>query len=93
MCDPREATDVTTDDSSEEFFDVEEDRFLFHLCEYRPQFIMLFGICLVFLALSAVSLVVVRPGTAAYAVTLLNIAALLVFSALFGGMALLCKRM
>ncbi|WP_231188188.1 hypothetical protein [Haladaptatus sp. DYF46] len=85
---------MTTDDSSEEFFDIEEDdSFLFHLCEYRPQFIMLFGICLVFLALSAVSLVVVRPGTAAYAVTLLNIAALLVFSTLFGGMALLCKRM
>jgi hypothetical protein len=84
---------VTTDDSADEFFDVEEDdSFLFHLCEYRPQFIMLLGICLVFLALSAVSLLVVRPGTATYAVTLLNIAALLVFSALFGGMALLCKR-
>jgi len=85
---------VTTDDGTEEFFaDEENDSFLFHLCEYRPQFIMLFGICLVFLALSAVSLLVVRQGTATYAVTLLNIAALLVFSALFGGMALLCKRM
>ncbi|MFH5800558.1 hypothetical protein [Haladaptatus sp. CMAA 1911] len=85
---------MTTDDSADEFFDGEEDdSFLFHLCEYRPQFVMLLGICLVFLALSAVSLLVVRPGTATYAVTLLNIAALLVFSALFGGMALLCKRM
>jgi hypothetical protein len=84
---------MTTEDGTDEFFDVEEeDSFLFHLCEYRPQFIMLLGICLVFLALSAVSLLVVRPGTAAYAVTLLNIAALLIFSALFGGVILLCNR-
>lgn len=86
---------MTADDVTDEFVEFEEgeDTFLFHLCEYRPQFTMLLGICLVFLGLSAVSLLVVRPGTATYAVTMLNVAALLVFSALFGGMSILCKRM
>ena len=83
-----------TDDVEEAYdgFEMPQDSFLHHLCEYTPQFSMLLGICLFILALSGVSLAFVRPGTATYVVVLMNIAGLLVFSALFGGLILLCKR-
>lgn len=68
------------------------DDFVSHLCAYRPQLRMLLGLCAFFFLLSLGSLAVVERGTATYVVTMLNVVALSGFSALFGGILLLCRR-
>lgn len=62
------------------------------ICLFETQLTALFAICMFLLVLSVVSLIVLDPGTAGYAVSVLNLAGVVVFGGASGSLVLVCKR-
>lgn len=68
------------------------ERVVRSICLFETQLTALFAICVFLLVLSVISLVVLDPGTPAYAVSVLNLAGVAVFGSTSGALVLVCKR-
>ena len=68
------------------------ERALRSICLFQTQLIALFALCLALFVLTIASLFVLDPGTAGYAVSVLNLIGIVFFGGTFGALALLCRR-
>lgn len=68
------------------------DTFLEGLCMFRMLIWIAFALSVVMFLLSLISYVVVEPGTAVYAIVIMNLIALSVIGGLSGVILVLCNR-
>lgn len=62
------------------------------VCLFQTQLTALFSFCLLLFFLTLVSLTVLEKGTASYVISIINLAGIVLFGSVSGGLLFCCKR-